>query len=524
MEDPSYKILFIGETGSGKTSLLNLIGNYGLVVELGYEAGVERFHSFNNIKFELNNERMASKTNSATMYSINIGGNWPIGVIDTPGFGDSRGIDQDKENVGKIIETLKTVEYINCVCLVINGRAARMSGSLKYVLAEVTSILPKTVLNNVIVVFTNTSNLLFLTFDTRELTKYFGCEIKNTYCIENPYCLYEKAKECQNETGLSTQKIAEGLKEEFQKTAGVFDKMFAAIKPLEQVHTNDFQKLYDKKQEVEKTVLTTLVEYNNQTKLAKAIAIEEEKIKAAVRSKSLYEGYEAVNECYVTLSTDHHNTLCGHPECYSNCHIHCNLPKSMDKNAFKSCWCMRGGDKTICVQSTDKPKGGCGHSYRYHYHNEVRFEKRIEKVVDPEMKKKFEEAKTVEARAQVAKREFERKKQESEDKKKQLSKHLVTAIEEFEELGINRSYLLLLENQLFVIEQYLAAEEGQKDHLNNTKEELVRKILVLLANQLSIVEEQLKKGNRNYDLMQNKKDLEKRLDETKAKLTSEFVI
>ena len=522
MEDPSYKILFIGETGSGKTSLLNFIGNYGLVVELGYEAGVECFHSFNNIKFEVNNKRMASKTNSATMYPINIGGNWPIGVIDTPGFGDSCGIDQDKENVGKIIDTLKTVEYINCVCLVINGRAARMSGSLKYVLSEVTSILPKTVLNNVIVVFTNTSNLLFLTFDIRELTKYFGCEIKNTYCINNPYCLYEKAKERQNETGLSTQKIAEGLKEEFQKTAGVIDKMFTVIKPFQEVHTNDFQKLYDKKQEVEKTVLTTLVEYNNQTKLAKAIAIEEEKIKAAELSKSLYEGYEAVNERYVTLQTDYFNTLCGHPGCYSNCHIHCDdLSKSFDKNVFKSCWCMAGGD--TCVRSSENPNG-CGHSYRYHYHNEVRFEKRIEKVVDPEMKKKFEEAKTVEERAQVAKREFERKKKESEDKKKQLSKHLATAIEEFEELGINRSYLLLLENQLFVTKHYLEAEEGQKHHLINTKEELVRKILVLLANQLSIVEEQLKKGNRNYDLMQNKKDLEKKIDETKAKLTSEFVI
>ena len=61
-----------------------------------------------------------------------------VGVIDTPGFGDSRGL---KENAGEIVRALSSEDYVNCICLTINGRESRMSATLKYVLSEVTSIL-----------------------------------------------------------------------------------------------------------------------------------------------------------------------------------------------------------------------------------------------------------------------------------------------------------------------------------------------------------------------------------------------
>ena len=93
-----YKMLLIGETGSGKTSFLNLICNFRLVQTLGFQAGLEQFHNFND--FALENTislQMESKANDAKLYNVEFH-DLKIGIIDTPGFGDSRGMEEDRRH------------------------------------------------------------------------------------------------------------------------------------------------------------------------------------------------------------------------------------------------------------------------------------------------------------------------------------------------------------------------------------------------------------------------------------------
>lgn len=122
---PSFRMLLIGETGSGKTSFLNLLCNSKLIEDLGTAVDadkLQKIRGYNDLKIESSAERaMASKTSEAKFYRAELC-SMKITIIDTPGFGDSRGLEQDKVNVRKIIEALKGEDYINCVCLVINGR------------------------------------------------------------------------------------------------------------------------------------------------------------------------------------------------------------------------------------------------------------------------------------------------------------------------------------------------------------------------------------------------------------------
>ena len=69
---------------------------------------------------------MASKTNDAKKYQLKIG-HVNLTVIDTPGFGDSRGMDNDKQNFERIKEAVLSSGGINCICVVQNGREARIS-------------------------------------------------------------------------------------------------------------------------------------------------------------------------------------------------------------------------------------------------------------------------------------------------------------------------------------------------------------------------------------------------------------
>ncbi len=472
----SYKMLLIGETGAGKTSFLNLLCNCGMVQSLGCkfdEDGLSRFEQFNDIKMEnAKSLSMESKTTGAKLYIAEIG-ELQVGIIDTPGFGDSRGIDQDKKNAKAIIDALKDEEYINCVCLVINGRQCRMSANLQYVLTEITSILPREVLSNIIVVFTNTADPLDLNFDITGLNDFFGTLIDRHFFVENPYCRFEKAKMKQGQLPLG--QIAKSLKKSFEETADVLTEMCTTMKTFEVVYTHRFTELYGKKQNIELSVLNLLVSYDNQERVEKSIKKTKEEAEVALGAKTLNNKFRSTQIIMKmkTVKTAKHNTLCGAPDCYSNCHFECTLPKLFDKEEFKHCGALDGNDHCQI----------CGHHYKYHYHNEVRFEEEAyeKEYVDEDMQRRFKEAETMEQRASILKKKLEDQLWESEEKKQKLSDQLLAKISEFQELGINRNYAKLLENQLAVIELRIQGTTGREDkHLRKTKQELEKKLEIVL--------------------------------------------
>ena len=465
-----YRMLLIGETGSGKTSFLNLLCNSKLFEELGTKVDAAKFNQikhYNDLKIEDSTARaMASKTSDAVFYYTEVY-EMRMEVIDTPGFGDSRGLEQDKKNVKQIIDALRHQDYVNCVCLIINGRQSRMTASLKYVLSEISSILPREIFNNIIVVFTNSADALDCNFDISGLDHYFGRRIDHAFYmyIENPYCRIEKAK--QKSGQLSVDQIARSLRKSFEDTAETLRSLQQTIKDFNDVHISYFifTRLYDKKQEIERDVIIILTSYDQQTELEKEIKITEEEVDAALKSKSLYKDFKTTREVEVvkTVPTPNqrHNTLCGAPGCYSNCHLPCNLP----------------GTETCKV---------CGHSYRYHYHNEVVFQKVKERkeFVDEAMKAKFNKAANMEQRAKYLKQGLQARREELEHEKDSLLQELNGKMAEFQELGISdQNYVKLWEKQLDIVKLRIETATGtQRVQLNALKEELEKKLAVVSSS------------------------------------------
>ena len=112
------KMIVIGGTGVGKTTLIDTIVNYVL--------GIKRHDEFRyRIIDDSAKDKAESITSEVAEYFIEetkFTGHTPIIIYDTPGFGDTKGHEHDEQNFNKIAEYLKKkIGYIHAVCFV--GRA-----------------------------------------------------------------------------------------------------------------------------------------------------------------------------------------------------------------------------------------------------------------------------------------------------------------------------------------------------------------------------------------------------------------
>lgn len=142
--------LVLGETGSGKTTLLNSFINY--IMKINYE---------DDFRYFLVDEKdIAIKGHSTTkdvkIYNIeNHNGFPPIKIIDTPGFGDTDGIEIDNKITNKIADLLKTkIHSLTAVCFVVKSSDSKISPTQKYILAKVMELFGKDIAENLIAMIT----------------------------------------------------------------------------------------------------------------------------------------------------------------------------------------------------------------------------------------------------------------------------------------------------------------------------------------------------------------------------------
>ncbi|XDV48050.1 hypothetical protein PO909_017548, partial [Leuciscus waleckii] len=149
---PHKTILMVGETGTGKTTLINAMINYML--------GVKRE---DKVWFEITDEQrltsVYSQTSSITVYGFYLQES-PIHltIIDTPGYGDARGVDKDKEIAESLLSLCKSTEEINevdAVCLVIMAHQNRLSDRQMYIFDAVQSLFGRDIAENIVLLFTH---------------------------------------------------------------------------------------------------------------------------------------------------------------------------------------------------------------------------------------------------------------------------------------------------------------------------------------------------------------------------------
>ncbi|XP_060899548.1 uncharacterized protein LOC132978392 [Labrus mixtus] len=151
----NHTIMLVGATGSGKSTLINEMINY--IVGVNWE---DDFRC-KLIEEDESRSQGESQTSEVTVYKINhqegFKIDYSVTVIDTPGFGDTRGIERDREitdQLRNLFSSQRGVSEIDAVCFVAQASLARLTASQKYVFDSGLSIFGKDIADNIKVLVT----------------------------------------------------------------------------------------------------------------------------------------------------------------------------------------------------------------------------------------------------------------------------------------------------------------------------------------------------------------------------------
>uniref|UniRef100_A0A3Q2CUC6 AIG1-type G domain-containing protein n=1 Tax=Cyprinodon variegatus TaxID=28743 RepID=A0A3Q2CUC6_CYPVA len=155
----NHTILVLGATGAGKSALINGMINYILGVKW------EDPYRFKIVDDGEKKSQAHSQTSLVTVYKLHYreGFNidYTLTIVDTPGFGDTRGIDRDREitvQLRNLFSSKDGINVIDAVCFVAQAALARLTATQKYIFDSIFSIFGKDIKENIRVLVTFADN------------------------------------------------------------------------------------------------------------------------------------------------------------------------------------------------------------------------------------------------------------------------------------------------------------------------------------------------------------------------------
>ena len=398
--EESYKhnrtIMVLGATGAGKSTLINGMINYIL--------GVEWEDSY---RFKLVNENQSrsqahSQTSEVTVYKINHQEGFKIDysltIVDTPGFGDTRGIKRDKqitEQLRSLFSSTNGVSEIDAVCFVVQAALARLTPTQKYVFDSVLSIFGKDVAENIRVLVTFA--------DGQQPPVLEAIKASGVPCPKTEDGLPVHFKFNNSALFADNKSSAEGSGSKH----GGFDQMFWNM------GANSMEMFFDALNAIETKSLTLTKEVlrerqslensvgNLQKKVKLGLArLEEiketnEKLKDHEAEISRNENFEMKISVTKPVQKDISRTgkfLTNCQQCQQTCHFPCGIPNDKDKAR-----CTAMGPDGNCTECPGK----CIWSVHFNQKYKWEYEEVEEKVTVKELKEKYLKAKDAKAPVQA---------------------------------------------------------------------------------------------------------------------------
>ncbi|CAF2201924.1 unnamed protein product [Rotaria magnacalcarata] len=224
----TINILLLGETGVGKSTFINAFVNYltferldeaetsqpvvlmpvSFMITTGndFEEHIVKFGDSDDSSNEDFSHAGQSVTQRCKSYTFQMGATYQrkLRIIDTPGFGDTRGIEQDDMNMQHILEYINNLTHLNAICILLKPNASRLNIFFRSCFTQLFSLLDPNALNNIIFCFTNARSTFYTPGDTAPLLKKMLTSLsignvpfskKNVFCFDSESFRYLVARQ-----------------------------------------------------------------------------------------------------------------------------------------------------------------------------------------------------------------------------------------------------------------------------------------------------------------------------------------
>ncbi len=390
-------ILILGETGVGKSTWINAIVNYLSFADLHEARQADDFPVLIPSQFiytkqgksveikigEVSENEVLQTGYSATQetrsYIFHVGDR-KIRLIDTPGIGDSRGIEQDRKMFDNILSYLSYYDEIHAVCILLKPNNSRLNAMFRFCIQELLARLHTSAKTNIVFCFTNARATFYQPGDTLPALNKMLEEKKigitanpnNYFCFDNEAfrflaCLHNKVE--FNDEDIRTYAAS------WDRAVNETNKLFGHINKIPPHKIRNTLSMNESRRVI-------VAMSKPMAEVAKTIQENMQTAKDAMEQINLHARAMTANDLQFTgvdlirEELPYPKTVCAHPNCVEHvavgkgniqkvnykqtCHAPCSclsgIPTNTTNDArLQGCQCISG---TTCTK--------CGHHYTYH--------------------------------------------------------------------------------------------------------------------------------------------------------------
>lgn len=345
---PRKVLMVVGATGAGKTTLINGMVNYLLGVRWDDD------FRFKLITEEGHRSQAHSQTKAVTAYTFHMSEDSPLPytltVIDTPGFGDTESLEEDRKIVKQVKELFSIrgpdgIDELHGIGFVAQSSEARLTLTQKYIFDSILSIFGKDMSHNMFMMITFADSQKPPVLDALQAAQIPWLD-KAFYKFNNSALYATNTMKCVGHDGDSDDDNVDRMFWKMgMKSFKRFFLQLGAKSAGSLQHTKEVLR--------EREHLETLVS-GLQPKVREGLSkIDEMKQEEMVIKR--YEAEIEANKSFtyhqtqtrqkkIDLEPGEYVTNCMH--CHYTCHYPCYIPKTEDK---MQCASMKDGKCHVCT-------------------------------------------------------------------------------------------------------------------------------------------------------------------------------